>query len=245
MVCRELERYSRQIKVIGEEGQRKLKEAKIFIAGAGGLGSSISIYMAIAGVGRMRIVDKDVVELSNLNRQILYWEEDVGKKKAETAEEKIKRINPDIEVEVLSGEINERNAHELVGDADLILDAVDNFETRYLLNRVALERGIPFFHGAVHGFEGQVTTIIPGKTPCLRCIFPKAPKQEEVHVIGVTPGIIGLIQATEAIKYITGVGELLTGRLLIWSGWGSRFEEVIVKKDPKCEDCGDAEGNRF
>jgi len=235
---KELERYNRQIRIFGEEGQEKLKNAKVFIAGAGGLGSPVSIYLAVAGVGRIRIVDKDIVELSNLNRQILHWDKDVGKRKAESAEEKLKEINPDIEVEALSETIAENNALELVNDADLIIDAMDNFPTRYLLNRAALAKHIPFFHGAIYGFEGQVTTIIPGKTACLRCIFPEAPPPETFPVIGVTPGVIGLIQATEVVKYIVGFRGLLTNRLLIWDGLATRLEEIAVERNPDCGDCG-------
>ena len=162
----------------------------------------------------------------------------MGRRKAESAEEKLKEINPDIEVEALSETIAENNALELVNDADLIIDAMDNFPTRYLLNRAALAKHIPFFHGAIYGFEGQVTTIIPGKTACLRCIFPEAPPPETFPVIGVTPGVIGLIQATEVIKYITGIGELLAGKLLLWDGLNSKFEELMVAINFECEDCG-------
>ncbi len=240
----ELERYNRQIRIFGEEGQEKLKNAEVFIAGAGGLGSPISIYLAVAGVGSIRMVDNDSVELSNLNRQILHWNMDIGRRKAESAEEKLKEINPDIEVEATSETIAENNAFELVNDADLIIDAMDNFPTRHLLNRTALAKHIPFFHGAIYGYEGQVTTIIPGKTACLRCIFPEAPQPETFPVIGVTPGIIGLIQATEVIKYITGIGELLAGKLLIWDGLDSKFEEVTVERNPECADCGTYRGAR-
>jgi len=235
---RELERFARQIMIFGEEGQEKLKRAKVFIAGAGGLGSPVSIYLAAAGVGRIRIVDNDVVELSNLNRQILHWEKDVGRKKVESGREKLEATNPDTLVEALHVTIDENSVSRLVGDSDLIVDAMDNFPVRYMLNRTALSKGIAFFHGGIYGFEGQVTTIIPGKTPCLRCIFPEAPPRETFPVIGVTPGIIGLIQATEVIKYITGIGELLLGKLLLWDGLDSWIEKVSVKKNPDCMDCG-------
>jgi len=242
LTSKELERYNRQIRIFGEEGQEKLKNAKVFIAGAGGLGSPISIYLAVAGVGRIRMVDHDTIELSNLNRQILHWNKDIGERKAESAEEKLKEINPDVEVEVTSETIAENNAFELVNDADLIIDAMDNFPTRYLLNKTAVAKNIPFFHGAIYGFEGQVTTIIPGKTACLRCIFPEAPQPETFPVIGVTPGIIGLIQATEVIKYIMGIGELLAGILLIWDGLNTSFEEVAVERNPECVDCSNSGG---
>lgn len=235
----ELERYDRQIMIdgFGEEGQEKLKRAKVFISGAGGLGSPVSIYLAAAGVGKIRIVDSDKVELSNLNRQILHWDRDVGKEKVDSAREKLQRLNQNVQLEGIREEITEDNILQLVADCDLIVDAMDNFPTRYLLNKAALAKNIPFLHGAVYGFEGRATTIIPGKTPCLRCIYPETPPAEKFPVIGVAPAVIGCIQATEAIKYILQIGELLSGRLLIYDGLGLRFFEVEVKKDPECKEC--------
>jgi molybdopterin/thiamine biosynthesis adenylyltransferase len=236
---RDLKRYERQIKIFGEEGQGRLRKAKVTIAGAGGLGSVSAAYLTVAGVGRIRVVDHDVVELSNLNRQILHWEKDIGCEKAELFEEKLSQMNPDVEVAVMTQRINEDNVADVIKGSDLIVDAVDNFQTRYLLNRVALEKNIPFFHGGVYGFEGQVTTIIPGETACLRCIFPEAPAPETFPVIGATCGVIGCIQATEVVKYIVGVGELLTNRLLVWDGLDAKVEEFAVEWNPACEDCGD------
>ena len=237
---REHDRYQRQMIMdgFGETGQEKLKQAKVFIAGAGGLGSPISIYLAVAGVGQIRIVDKDVVELSNLNRQILHWDKDVARGKAESAGEKLQQMNGDIKIEIMAENIAEDNILELVGDCQLIVDAMDNFPTRYLLNKAALSKNIPFFHGSVHGLDGMASTIIPGETACFRCIFPEPPPAATFPVVGVTPGIIGLIQATEVIKYIVGIGELLKNRLLIWDGLSARFGELIVNQDPQCRDCG-------
>ena len=234
----DLKRYERQIKIFGEEGQGRLRKAKVTIAGAGGLGSVSAAYLTVAGVGRIRVVDHDVVELSNLNRQILHWEKDIGREKAESFEEKLSQMNPDVEVSVMTQRISEDNIAEIIKGSDLIVDAVDNFQTRYLLNRVALEKNMPFFHGGVYGFEGQVTTIIPGETACLRCLFPEAPAPETFPVIGATCGVIGCIQATEVVKYIVGVGELLTNRLLVWDGLNARMEEFGVERNPACEDCG-------
>ena len=234
----EVERYRRQISIFGEEGQGELKKAKVFIAGAGGLGSSISTYLTVAGVGRLRVVDHDIVALGNLNRQILHWDSDIGKKKLESAEEKLRRMNPNIEVEIISETIDKSNVDELVGGFDVIVDAMDNFDARYVLNKTALTKKTPLFHGAVHGFYGQATTIIPGKTACLRCIFPEAPPPDVPPVIGVTPGIIGCIQATEVIKYVLGIGRLLENRLLVWDGLNSQIDEVPLAKNPGCEDCG-------
>jgi len=236
----ERDRYQRQIMMdgFGEVGQEKLKQAKVFIAGAGGLGSPVAIYLAVAGVGQIRIVDRDVVELSNLNRQILHWDKDVDRGKAESAGEKLRQMNSDIKIETIAENITEDNIQELIGDCQLIVDAMDNFPTRYLLNKAALSRNMPFFHGSVHGLDGMATTIIPGETACLRCIFPEPPPVATFPVIGVTPGIIGCIQATEVIKHIVGIGELLKNRLLVWDGTITHFGELIVKKDPQCRDCG-------
>lgn len=235
---KDLMRYDRQIRLFGAEGQKKLKDAKIFIAGAGGLGSPISIYLAAAGIGRIVLVDKDLVELSNLNRQILYWEKDVGKSKALSAGEKLREMNSDIIIEAIPETLDEHNAQQLVGDADLIIDAMDNFDTRYLLNKIAISKSIPFIHGAIYGFHGQATTVLPGETACLRCIFSKAPPAATFPVIGVTPGVIGLIQANEAIKYLIGMGELLANKLLIWDGLKPSMETIDVKRDHACIDCG-------
>ena len=234
----EVKRYERQISIFGEEGQRKLKKAKVFIAGIGGLGSSILMYLTVAGIGKLRMVDNDIVALENLNRQILHWDNDIGKKKLESAEEKLKKMNSNVEVEVISETINKGNVDELVGDFDMIVDAMDNFAARYVLNKIALIKKIPFFHGAVHGFYGQATTIIPGKTACLRCMFPQAPPPTVPPVVGVTTGVIGCIQATEVIKYILGIGDLLENRLLMWDGLKAEMDEVSLEKNLRCEDCG-------
>jgi len=241
----ELERYDRQIMIrgFGEEGQEKLKRAKVIIAGSGGLGSSASIYLAAAGVGTIRLLDHDRVELSNLNRQILHWDEDAGKRKVASAAEKLERLNPEIEIETMDKMITEANVSQLVADFDLIVDAMDNLPTRYLLNKAALEKDIPFFHGAVYGFEGRAMTIIPGKTACLECVYHGATTPEEKFpVIGVTPAIIGCIQAAEVIKYVVGIGELLTNRLLVYDGLRLKFTEIKAKKDPNCKHCGHSTG---
>jgi adenylyltransferase/sulfurtransferase len=241
LTAEEFERYERQIIIqgFGEEGQEKLKKAKVFIAGAGGLGSPISIYLVAAGVGTVRIVDHDKVELSNLNRQVLHWEEDIGKRKIDAALDKLKRLNQGVKVDTIEETITEANVCSLVTDFDLIVDAMDNLPTRYALNKAAVEKNIPFFHGAVYGFEGRVMTIIPGQTACLMCIYRgHIPPKEKFPVLGTTPAVVGCIQATEVIKYIVGIGELLTNRLLVYDGLNLKFTEFKVKKDPKCEHCG-------
>jgi molybdopterin-synthase adenylyltransferase len=235
---REHERYKRQIPLFGENGQERLKKAHVFIAGAGGLGSPIAIYLAVAGIGTITIVDMDTVDQTNLNRQILHTDRDIGKKKTVSAIEKLHELNPDIIINAIDTTISESNVCELAGRADAIVDAMDNYPVRYLLNRTALEKKIPFFHGAIRGFYGQAITILPDKTPCLECIFPRAPPQEVFPVVGVTAGVIGTVQATEAIKYFTGCGELLAGRLFIWDGLAATAEEIAIEKNPACAACG-------
>jgi molybdopterin/thiamine biosynthesis adenylyltransferase len=235
---RERQRYQRQMLIFGEEGQERLKQARVFIAGAGGLGSPVATYLAVAGVGTITLVDHDTVELSNLNRQILHWDSDVGRAKTESAAEKLRAINPDIAIRAFDGTIDVKNADVITEDSDVIVDAMDNYPTRYLLNRAAIRHRIPFIHGAIRGFDGQAMTVLPGRTACLRCVFPSAPPAEQFPVIGVTAGTIGLIQATEVIKYLLGTGELLENRLLIWDGLRSTLEKIDVQRNPGCPDCG-------
>ena len=232
------EKYIRQIMLFGEEGQEKLKNAKVFVAGAGGLGSPVSTYLAVAGVGKIIIADFDSVDLSNLNRQFLHHEKDIGREKVKSAEEKLLSMNPEIKVETIREKITDENAGSIVPPCDLIIDALDNFDTRHVLNRLAVERNIPLIHGAVSGYRGQATTIIPGKTPCLCCIFPSSFKKEVFPVLGTTPGVIGSIQANEAIKYLTGQGKLLENRLLLWDGLSCSFSELDVNKAENCPVCG-------
>ncbi|MFC2003682.1 ThiF family adenylyltransferase [Chloroflexota bacterium] len=236
----ELQRYDRQIMItgIGEEGQEKLKRVKVVIAGCGGLGSPVSIYLAAAGVGRIRIVDHDRVELSNLNRQVLHWDEDIGRKKVDSATEKLRKLNQGVEIEAVEETVTEANISKLVAGFDLIVDAMDNLPTRYLLNKAAIENNVPFFHGAVYGLEGRAMTVIPGRTACLRCVYHGLIPVGKFPVIGVTPAVIGCIQATEVIKYIVGIGRLLANRLLVYDGLNMKFTELVIKKDPNCEHCG-------
>lgn len=240
---RELQRYQRQIMIFDKEGQERLKSSRVFIAGGGGLGCPIALYLAVAGVGCIDIVDRDVVEQTNLNRQVLHWEKDIGKPKVLSIEEKLREINPDINVIARHLTITEDNILELVRDADVIVDALDNFSARYFLNNAALQTGIPLVHGGIRGFDGQVMTVIPGKTACLTCAFPHAPPEEVFPVIGVTPGIIGMLQANEVLKCLLRIGEPLEGRLLIWDGLNSRMDTFAVKRRDNCEACGDLAEN--
>ena len=238
----ERNRYGRQIRLFGEEGQEKLKRTSVFIGGAGGLGSIVSMYMAAAGFGKICIADCDSVELSNLNRQVLHRTNDLGRYKADSALDTLCSINPEISVETMVETINEETVDQLLQGCDLIMDAMDNFPTRYLLNKAAISRKIPLFHGAISGLQGQATTIIPGKTACLRCIFPRAPPDAAFPALGSTCGIIGSIQVTEAVKYTLGLGELLQNRLLLWDGLNSCLEEVACLPNPGCPDCAERAG---
>ncbi|MBT4510833.1 MAG: HesA/MoeB/ThiF family protein [Chloroflexi bacterium] len=233
----ELARYQRQMTIPewGEKGQGKLKEAKVVVAGAGGLGSAVLTYLAAAGIGNIRIIDNDVVDRSNLNRQILHSEKDIGKKKIDSAREKLATLNSDIRIETIGEEINENNVFDLVADYPIV-DALDNLPTRYLLNSAAIKNKLPLFHGAIYGLEGRATTIIPGTTPCLHCLY-QGSLPGEIPVAGVTPGIIGCIQATEVIKYVLDIGELLTNRLLVYDGLSLKFSEMKLKKNPNCAIC--------
>ena len=236
----EREKYDRQIMIsgIGEDGQEKLKRAKVVIAGSGGLGSAAAIYLAAAGIGTIRIIDHDTVELSNLNRQVLHWDKDIGRNKVDSATEKLSQLNRGVKIEAIRKTIDEANIASLVAGFDLIVDAMDNLPTRYILNKAAIDNNTPFIHGAVYGFDGRVMTVIPGETACLRCIYRGLTPQQKFPVIGATPAIIGCIQATEAIKYIAGIGKLLTNRLLAYDGLNMKFTELTVKKNPNCEHCG-------
>jgi adenylyltransferase/sulfurtransferase len=223
---------------IGQEGQEKLKRSRVVIAGAGGLGSPIAIYLTAAGIGRIRMIDHDQVTLSNLNRQILHGEEDIGRKKVDSARTKLRSLNSAVEIEAIAETVTEGNVSQLVDGCDVIVDAMDNLPTRYILNRCAIQKNIPFFHGAVNGFEGRVMTIIPGETACLRCMYRGPVPQEKFPVIGVAPAVIGIIQATEVIKHLVGIGKLLTNRLLIYDGLKVTFSEFTVNKNPNCDHCG-------
>lgn len=240
LTASENERYTRQMIISGwgEEGQKRLKNSTVFVAGAGGLGSPASIYLAAAGVGTIRICDNGEPELSNLNRQILHSEADIGINKALSSKESIKALNPNVLVEPLTEMIKEDTVENLVGEADIIVDCLDNFETRHVLNEFAVKKSMPFVHAGIHGLSGQLTFIHSPETPCLSCVFPGVVPKEVFPVVGVTPGIIGTIEAAEAIKWIVGIGENLKNKLLIWDGDTMDFQKVEIKKDPDCRICG-------
>jgi adenylyltransferase/sulfurtransferase len=237
----ELNRYNRQMLMEGWglETQGKLKQSTVFIAGAGGLGSPVSIYLAVAGIGNIRICDFDKIEMSNLNRQVLHYPERIGTNKALSAKMTIEKINPDIQVTALTEKIVDENIDTLIGNADVIVDCMDNFPTRYILNEAAIRKGIPLVFGSIWGMEGRMSFIKPPETPCLQCIYPEAPPSETFPVVGATPGVIGSLQALEVIKYLTGIGDNMKGKIMVWDGLKGEFKNYKAYKDPACPVCSE------
>ncbi len=237
----DLVRYDRQIMLpgFGEEGQERLRRSTVFIAGAGGLGSPVAVYLACAGVGRIVLVDDQSVELSNLNRQILHWEGDIGEKKITSGECKLQKINSTIRLEPIPARITAGNILDLLEGVDLVMDCLDNMETRFIINAACFQKKMPLIHGGVRGLAGEITTIIPGETPCLECIFPRRPeKTEPLPVLGATAGLIASLQVMEAVKLISSCGQLLTGRMLHIDGGQMQFLSIQMKKNPQCPVCG-------
>jgi len=240
-------RYSRHLLIpeVGEQGQFKLLDSRVLLIGAGGLGSPAAYYLAAAGVGTLGIIDADVVDESNLQRQILHNTKRVGQYKAESARETLEALNPDVKVITYLERLDETNVARIIADYDVILDGTDNFPTRYLLNDAALLANKPVVHGSVFRFEGQLTVFKPNEGPCYRCLFPEPPPPElapscaEAGVLGVLPGIIGLLQAIETIKLLLDIGDPLVGRLLTYDGLAGEFNELRLFRDPECPACGE------
>ncbi|MEM2094360.1 MAG: HesA/MoeB/ThiF family protein, partial [Candidatus Bathyarchaeia archaeon] len=233
-------RYNRQMLLNGwgEEGQLRLKNAKVTIAGTGGLGCPAAIYLAAAGVGCLQLLDNDQFELSNLNRQILGWESDIGRPKTVAVREKLLALNSDIEVEARQVEITSNNICDLIRDSNVVVDAMDNWKTRFIINKGCVESRVPLVHAGIHGMSGQITTIIPGKGPCLSCILPREPPEiRPFPVVGATPGLLAMLQVMETIKLIVGIGKPLVGKLLIFSGEDMSFSTVEVLRNPQCPVC--------
>jgi molybdopterin/thiamine biosynthesis adenylyltransferase len=240
------ERYARHLMLaeLGEDGQQKLQRGSVLVIGAGGLGSPALLYLVAAGVGRVGIADSDVVELSNLQRQILHSTERIGQLKADSAAAVLKPLNPEVELCGYPFRIDRSNIAALFQEYDFIIDATDNFEAKFLVNDACVKGGKAYSHGGILRYSGQTMTVIPGKSPCYRCIFPESIEGEDAlacskaGVLGVLPGIIGTLQATEAIKYLTGIGELLTGRLLTYDSAAMKFREIAIRKNAVCPACG-------
>ena len=239
-------RYSRHILLpeVGQAGQLKLLESKVLLIGAGGLGSPAALYLAAAGVGTIGIVDSDVVEESNLQRQVIHDADTLGVLKAESAKERIRKLNKDVNVITHPVRLDATNVVELIRNYDVIVDGSDNFDTRYALNDAAVPLGIPVVHGSIFRFEGMVSTFVPFEGPCYRCLYPEPPPPElapscsEAGVLGVLPGIVGCLQANEALKLIIGYGQPLMGRLLTFDAHTTQFGEVKARRDPGCPVCG-------
>jgi len=241
-------RYSRHLLIpeVGEEGQLKLLDSKVLLIGAGGLGSPASLYLAAAGVGRIGIVDADVVDESNLQRQIIHSTERLGEAKVDSARRTIEALNPDVQVVAYKERLTSENIERILADGwDVIVDGADNFPTRYLVNDASIWHGIPVVHGSIYRFEGQVTVFQPGVGPCYRCLFPAPPPPElapscaEGGVLGVLPGVIGSLQTSEALKLALGIGEPLVGRLLLFDALSAEFSEMKLRRDPDCPVCGE------
>lgn len=240
-------RYSRHLLIpeVGAEGQARLLSSKALFIGAGGLGSPALLYLAAAGVGTLGIVDFDVVDVSNLQRQVIHTTDRVGRKKVESAAETVKALNPDVTVVPHEEMLTEANVERLIAGYDVILDGTDTFETRYTLNDAAVKAGIPVVHASVFRFEGQLTVFTPREGPCYRCLYPSPPPPElapgcsVAGVLGVVPGTMGLLQATEALKVLLGIGDTLAGRLLIYDALDGTFSELRLRRDPRCPACGD------
>jgi molybdopterin/thiamine biosynthesis adenylyltransferase/rhodanese-related sulfurtransferase len=242
-------RYSRHLLIpeVGEEGQLKLLDSRVLLIGAGGLGSPASLYLAAAGVGRLGIVDDDRVDASNLQRQIAHSTESLGEWKADSAKRTLEALNPDVEVVTYKERLTSENVDRILADGwDVIVDGADNFPTRYLVNDASVFHDVPVVHGSIYRFEGQVTVFKPHEGPCYRCLFPQPPPPElapscaEGGVLGVLPGIIGSLQANEALKLALGIGESLSGRLLLFDALSTEFSEVTLRRDPNCPVCGES-----
>jgi molybdopterin/thiamine biosynthesis adenylyltransferase len=233
-------RYDRQLKIpeLGEEGQIKLKNSHAVIIGIGGLGCASATYLTAAGIGRITLVDFDVVELSNLNRQVLYWEEDIGKKKVIVAQRKLSKLNPGSKIIPIFDKITEENALRIIGEPHVVLDGLDNFASRLIVNSACVKRKVPYIHGGVGRFRGLVTTIIPGETPCLACIYPEKTEQREgAGVLGLVPAVVANVQALEAIKLILEQRSSLVGKLLRFNGNDMTFRVDEIKRNKSCMVC--------
>jgi len=239
---REKERYKRQTMIFGEKGQKKLKDLKIAVVGVGGLGSTSSMYLSRIGIGSIRLIDYDTLEISNLNRQILYDENDIGEDKVGVAAKKLKKINSDINIEAINSKIKPKNVNELLGGVDAIVDGLDNLEGRYLINKYCVEDGIPFFHAACWGLEARITTIIPKETACLYCVYMgKNTDNGTIPVAGPTPGKLGIMQAEQVMRHYLGMEGVLKNKLMIFESDKVEPEVISISRNSGCHICGDVD----
>ncbi|NIA11747.1 MAG: adenylyltransferase [Nitrospiraceae bacterium] len=242
---RDLERYHRQMLYppFGRKGQKRLKAAHVLIAGVGGLGSPVAMYLTAGGVGTITLVDSDTVSLSNLNRQLLHYEKNINIPKVASAEEKLALMNSSVQLHPVSEKIIPETCEPLLTGVDVVVDCLDNMLSRYVLNAACVKKGIPLIHGGVYGMIGQITTLLPGETPCLECIFPKAKASKvTIPVFGPTAGVIASLQALETIKLLSGVGNLLTSRMLYFNGEVMECIMVDVRRKDDCPVCGKGRG---
>lgn len=243
----QIQRYSRHImlKEVGGKGQQRLLNGRVLIIGVGGLGSPAALYLAAAGVGIIGIADADEVDITNLQRQVIHFTPDLGRPKVDSAAEKMRAINPDITVHTYQDWVRAANIARIIADYDFVIDATDNFAAKFLINDACVLGNKPYSHGGILQFDGQTITILPGESACYRCIFPAPPPKDAIltcsraGVIGVLPGVIGTIQATEAIKFLLGKGELLSGRILTYNALRMRFRDVPIRRNSNCPVCGD------
>ncbi len=236
----ELQFYARQLGIPswGARVQEKLMNSTAFVAGTGGLGSPVLYYLAAAGVGRLILCDYDTIDVTNLNRQILHQHKSVGTLKVQSARDALSGLNPFITLLTVEKKLTAKNAASIIGDPDIIIDCLDNFETRHIINRVSVKKRIPMIHGGVAEFRGQITFIHPPETPCLACFMDQKSPGKKIQVLGATAGVIGSLQAIEAVKHLAGFAPSLKNRLLFWDGLAMKFESIAVKRNPRCRVCG-------
>jgi molybdopterin/thiamine biosynthesis adenylyltransferase len=242
----QLERYSRQIllKEIGKTGQERLRKARILLVGAGGLGSPIALYLTAAGIGTLGIIDHDVVDISNLQRQIVHFTKDIGRAKVDSAHEKLHALNPEVDICVYNRRLHAGNVQGIMAGYDFVVDGTDDFPTKFLINDACVAAGIPFSHGGILQYDGQTMTVLPGKSACYRCVFKNPPPFDiatacsKAGILGAVAGILGTLQATEVLKYVTGVGQLLTDTLLTFNALTLDFRKIDLSRRADCHACG-------
>lgn len=246
LTAEQLERYSRHLSLaeVGEAGQKKLLDGRVLVVGAGGLGSPVSLYLTAAGVGTLGIIDGDTIELSNLQRQIVHFTPDLGRPKPSSAAEKLRSLNPDVQIKTYVHPLDSKNARDIIKGYDFVVDATDDFQTRFLINDICVSTGVPFSHGGVLRYDGQTMTVLPGKSACYRCVFGSPPPPDvalacsKAGIMGAVAGMLGTIQAAETLKYLTGAGDLLVDTLLNFDALTMSFRKIDLKRRDDCPACG-------